>query len=68
MSNELDLKKLVSQLELVKDEFIKNKNELMISKRNDIIAVELKTILNNTQDYTSLKTAIEKYINDLYKI
>ena len=39
-----------------------------MSKRKDVIAVELKTILDNNSDYYSLKTALTTYIDNLYKL
>ena len=68
MSNNLDLNELVNQLEIVKTEFIKDKELLKISRRNDVIAVELKTILANNTTYDTLSSAIESYINKLYEI
>lgn len=68
MSNNLDLNELVNQLEIVKTEFIKDKELLKISRRNDVIAVELKTILANNTTYETLKDGIETYINKLYEL
>ena len=68
MSNNLDLNELVNQLEIVKTEFIKDKELLKISRRNDVIAVELKTILANNTTYETLKDGIESYINKLYEL
>lgn len=68
MSNSLDLNELVKQLEIVKTEFIKDKELLKISRRNDVIAVELKTILANNTTYDTLSSAIESYIDKLYEI
>lgn len=68
MANNLDLNELVKQLEIVKKEFIKDKELLKISRRNDVIAVELKTILANNTTYDTLSSAIESYINKLYEI
>lgn len=66
--NENNLENLVKGLTIVKEEFFKNKEELKFSKRKDIVAVELKNILNSNCDYNSLKTAIQTYIDDLYKV
>lgn len=68
MSNSLDLNELVKQLEIVKTEFIKDKELLKVSRRNDVIAVELKTILANNTTYDTLSSAIESYIDKLYEI
>lgn len=67
--DELDLKKqeedLVNNLILVKNEYIKMKEQLAISLRKDILLVELKDMLNNNTDFFSLKNAIEEYISKL---
>lgn len=68
MQNNFDLNKVVEQLEIVKKEFIKDKDELKVSKRKDVVAVELKSILDNNNTYIDLKNAIEQYIENLYKI
>ncbi len=65
---ENSLENLVKGLTIVKDEFFRNKEELKMSKRKDVIAVELKTILDNNSDYYSLKTALTTYIDNLYKL
>lgn len=56
---------LIKQLEQVKEEYIKMKNELEVSIRKDQIKVELKDILQNNTDYDSLKENLTKYINNL---
>ena len=60
--------KIIEQLTSVKEEFIKDKEELAISIRRDIVKVELKTLLQDNTDYKSLKEALETYINNLIKI
>lgn len=52
----------VNKLSLVRDDYIATKNELHNSIRKDIVKVELKDAINSTQDYTTLKNAIEKLI------
>lgn len=68
MEENNNLEMLVQGLTIIKDEFIRNKEELKVSKRKDIVAVELKSILDSNSDFNSLKTAIQEYINDLYKM
>lgn len=60
--------KLIEQLGLVKEQFIKNQTELNLSIRKDIVAAELKDILTNNPDFYSLKGALESYISNLYKM
>ena len=68
MEENNNLEMLVQGLTIIKDEFIRNKEELKVSKRKDVVAVELKSILDSNSDFNSLKTAIQEYINDLYKM
>ncbi len=68
MEENNSLENLVKGLTIVKEEFFKNKDELKVSKRKDVVAVELKTILDNNTDYTSLKSALQVYIDNLYKL
>lgn len=60
--------KIIEQLTAIKSEFLKDKEELSLSIRRDTVSVELKDILNNYKDYSSLKQAIEEYIKNLFKI
>lgn len=64
--DELDLKKqeeeLVSNLILVKEEYVKMKEQLAVSLRKDVLLIELKDMLNTNTDFFSLKNAIEEYI------
>ena len=60
--------KLVEQLNLVKEKFIKDIKELEVSIRKDVVAVQLKDIIKNNNDYESLKFNIEKYIDTLLPI
>lgn len=60
--------KVIEQLITVKDEFIKNKDELALSIRRDVVRVELKAILQDNKDYNSLRDALETYINNLIVI
>lgn len=68
MEENNNLEMLVQGLTIIKDEFIRNKEELKVSKRKDVVAVELKSILDSNSDFNSLKTAIQEYIDGLYKM
>lgn len=68
MNNEINLENMVDKLNLVKTEFIKDKELLKVSIRKDVVAVELKSILDTNTDYSSLKVAINQYIDTLYDI
>ena len=68
MEEKNNLENLVKGLSIVKEEFFKNKDELKVSIRKDIVAVELKAIIEKTDNYLNLKAALENYIKDLYKI
>lgn len=58
-------KEIVNKLNLVKEEFIKNKQELKLSVRKDVIITELKDLLVNNSDFYSLKNGIEELISQL---
>lgn len=60
--------KFVNDLTLVKEEFIKDKQELAVSIRKDVVAVQLKELLDSNTDYYNLKSALEMYIQTLYKL
>lgn len=68
MEEKNNLENLVKGLNLVKEEFIKSKDELKVSIRKDVVAVELKSIIDKTDNYLNLKAALENYITDLYKV
>ena len=59
--------KLIERLTVVKDEFIRNKDELLVSVRKDVVASELKDIMSKNTDYQSLTQALEVYISNMYK-
>lgn len=59
--------KLIERLTVVKDEFIRNKDELLVSVRKDVVASELKDIISKNTDYQSLTQALEIYISNMYK-
>lgn len=56
---------IIKQLTAVKEEFVRNKEEIAVSIRKDIVSVELKSILSEHTDYYSLKNALETYIENL---
>ena len=57
--------KLLDSLKLVKDEFIRCKQELAVSVRKDVIRVQLKDCLENNNSYDDLKIAIGAIIDNL---
>lgn len=59
--------KLIERLTVVKNEFIRNKDELLVSVRKDVVASELKDIMSKNTDYQSLTQALEVYISNMYK-
>lgn len=61
-------RRLVDGLMLIKDEYIKTKDQLLVSIRKDVVAAELKDIISSTDNYNSLKTKIEDYAKSLYDI
>lgn len=61
-------KQIIERLQLVKDEFIKSKDELAVSIRKDVVAAELKDILLKNKDYESLKKSVDTFIKNLYNI
>ena len=60
--------KFVNDLTLVKEEFIKDKQELAVSIRKDVVAVQLKELLDSNTDYYNLKSALQMCIQTLYKL
>lgn len=59
-------KNLIERLNEVKDIMDGQRDELSVSIRKDIVAVQLKDILDNNVDIYSLRNALEEYIKDLY--
>lgn len=59
-------KNLVERLNQVKDIMDCQRAELAVSIRKDVVAVQLKDILDSNTDIYSLKNALEDYIKDLY--
>lgn len=72
MNNENNLQaqedELIKQLNIVKQGFIKNNEQLKYSIRKDVIAAQLKDLLESNSTFYELKYAIENLINDLLKI
>lgn len=58
---------LVSKLNEVRDIMDKQKSDLEVSIRRDLVAVQLKDILESHTSFYSLKNALEEYIKDLYQ-
>lgn len=59
-------KNLIERLNEVKDIMDSQRDELSVSIRKDVVAVQLKDILDNNVDIYSLRNALEEYIKDLY--
>ena len=68
MLDKTQLEGMVEGLTAVRDEFIKNKEELKYSIRKDVVAVQLRSILEECEDYNTLKLQIEKLIAELLAI
>ena len=60
--------KLIDQLTVIKNAFIKNQQDLKFSIRKDIVAAQLKDLLENNPNFYELKSALETYIDNLLKI
>ena len=60
--------KLVHQLTVVRDQFVKNEELLRYSIRKDAIAAKLKDMLKNDTNYDSLKNSIESLISELLNV
>ena len=59
---------LVNSLKNFRQAYINMSNELKVSIRRDVVAVELKDILTNNSDNYSLRASLESYIQNLYKL
>ena len=59
-------KNIIERLNEVKDIMDSQRDELSVSIRKDVVAVQLKDILDNNVDIYSLRNALEEYIKDLY--
>ncbi len=60
-----EAQEMVNKLTIIRDEFIKNKEELSVSVRKDIICANLKDLLKNNRDYDSLKLGLDNFITEL---
>ena len=49
-----EAQEMVNKLTVVRDEFIKNKQELAVSVRKDVVCANLKDCLNNCNTYEEL--------------
>ena len=68
MLDKTQLEGMVEGLTAVRDEFIKNKEELKYSIRKDVVSLQLKSILNDCDNYNELRAQIEKLIAELLTI
>ena len=59
---------LIKKLNEVKDIMDGQRRELEFSIRRDLVAVQLKDLLESHTSFHSLKAALEDYIQDLYKV
>lgn len=59
-------KNLIERLNEVKVIMDSQRDELTVSIRKDVVAVQLKDILMDNTSFYSLKNALEDYIKDLY--
>ena len=68
MVNKTQLEGMVDGLTAVKEEFLRLKDEEKVSVRKDVVATELKQILNDSSDYETIKSKITDYIAKLYEV
>lgn len=59
-------KNLIEKLNEVKIIMDNQRDELAVSIRKDVVAVQLKDMLMENTSFYSLKSALEDYIKDLY--
>ncbi len=59
-------KNLVERLNEVKDIMDAQRDELAVSIRKDVVAVQLRDIMESNTTIYSLRNALEDYIRDLY--
>lgn len=57
---------LINKLNEVRDILDKQRDELAVSIRRDVVAITLKDMIESHTSFYSLKAAIEEYIKDLY--
>lgn len=63
-----EAQEMVNKLTVVRDEFIKNKQELTVSVRKDVVCANLKDCLNNCNTYEELTEQLQKFIDNLMSI
>lgn len=68
MVNKTQLEGMMDGLTAVKEEFLRLKDEEKVSVRKDVVATELKQILNDSSDYETIKSKITDYIAKLYEV
>ena len=66
MENKEIVDKIVEQLVTVRNKFIQNNNELLVSVRKDVVATTLKDIIQKSKTYEELKLNLQNYIDTLY--
>ena len=66
MENKEMVDKIVEQLVTVRNKFIQNNNELLVSVRKDVVATTLKDIIQKSKTYKELKLNLQNYIDTLY--
>ena len=66
--NQKLLKEFTDKLTLVREDYIRLKKQESVSTRNDVLKVELQTILDTSLDYESLKNSLQNYIDSLLKV
>ena len=66
MENKEMVDKIVEQLVTVRNKFIQNNNELLVSVRKDVVATTLKDIILKSKTYEELKLNLQNYIDTLY--
>lgn len=68
MVDKTQLEGMVEGLTAIKEEFFRLKDEQKVSIRKDAISVQLKTILQDSNNYDELKEKIELLIKELTTI
>lgn len=68
MVDKTQLEGMVESLTAIKEEFFRLKDEQKVSIRKDAISVQLKTILQDSNNYDELKGKIELLIKELTTI
>ena len=68
MVDKTQLEGMVEGLTAIKEEFFRLKDEQKVSIRKDAISVQLKTILQDSNNYDELKEKIKLLIKELTTI